>query len=354
MHVGATPEGPLEWLAFKLELAPLPIADTHVAFTAARAIMTGTSLGIFDAIARGARTAPSIARLCATDPRATRALLDCLVALGYLRHAPDRYTNSRRVEKWLLARSPASVRDKILFQSVEWNMLAKLEDFVRSGQGLDLHATLGAESFARYQDAMRSLAVRTAPAIARRLPVPRGAERVLDIGGSHGLHSVALCRLHPRLRSEVLELPAAVARAGETLAAEEMGGRVEHRVGDALEDDLGEGVYDVVLANNLVHHFTARQNRTLALRVARALRPGGIFVIGDLERRRAPRAGDALSGTMDLYFALTSTSGTWTVTSMRRWQRAASLAPRRPVRIAEMPGFVIQVATKPKRTTHDC
>lgn len=131
MHVGATPEGPLEWLAFKL--APLPIADTHVAFTAARAIMAGTSLGIFDAIARGARTAPSIAWLCATDPRATRALVDCLVALGYLHHAPGRYANSRRVEKWLLARSPASVRDKILFQSVEWNMLAKLEDFVRTG-----------------------------------------------------------------------------------------------------------------------------------------------------------------------------------------------------------------------------
>lgn len=350
MQVGARPEGALEWLTLQLDLAPVPIADTHVAFTAARAIMAGTSLGIFDAIADGERSAESIAAACGTDTRATGALVDCLVALGYLRLTNGRYENTRRVEKWLLARSPRSVRDKLLFQRVEWDLLAKLEDFVRTGRGLDLHATLGQEGWTLYQDAMRALAVDNAPAIARRIPLPRRAQRMLDIGGSHGLHSAALCRLHPALRSEVLELPAAMTRSRSLLEREGLGERVVHRAGDVLRDELGENAYDLVLVINLVHHFSEEQNRALSLRAARALRPGGLFVIGDIEKGAAPRDAGAIRGTMDLYFALTSTSGTWGLSTMREWQKAASLEPLRAIRLLQMPGFVLQLAQKPKRS----
>jgi 2-polyprenyl-3-methyl-5-hydroxy-6-metoxy-1,4-benzoquinol methylase len=350
MHVGARPEGTLEWLAYQLDLAPVPIADTHVAFTAARAIMAGTSLGIFDAIANGGHSAESIAAACGTDVRATRALVDCLSALGYLRFRNGRYDNTRRVEKWLLARSPRSVRDKLLFQRVEWDLLAKLEDFVRTGKGLDLHATLREDDWTLYQNAMRALAVDNAPAVARRIPLRRRAQHMLDIGGAHGLYSAALCRLHPRLRSEVLELPAAIPRASSLLEKEGLGDRVVHRAGDVLRDDLGANAYDLVLIMNLVHHFSEEQNRQLSLRVARALRPGGAFVIGDVEKKADPRAGGAISGTMDLYFSLTSASGTWPLSAMREWQKAAGLDPRRAVRLAQMPGFVLQPARKPSRS----
>ena len=109
-------------------------------------------------------------------------------------------------------------------------------------------------------------------------------------------------------------------------------------------------MYDLVLVINLVHHFSEEQNRELSCRVARALRPGGVFVIGDVEKRADPRAAGALNGTMDLYFALTSTSGTWPLSTMREWQKAASLDPRRAIRLQQMPGFVLQLARKPKRS----
>ncbi len=351
MKVGARPENALEWIAQKLDLAPTPIADTHVAFTAARAIMAGTSLGIFDAIANGARSDAEIASACRTDTRATRSLLDCLVSLGYLRFtAAGRYDNAKHVKKWLLVDAPRSVRDKLLFQRIEWTFLSRLEDFVRTGTGLDLHASLDEEGWRLYQDAMRALAANTAPAIARRIPVPRGAARMLDIGGSHGLHSVALCRRNPRLTSEILELPDAIPSSREILEREGLGDRVRHRTGDALREDLGANVYDVVLVSNLVHHFSSEQNEALARRVARALRPSGVFVIADFEKTKSPGAGGAIGGTMDLYFALTSTSGTWPVTTMRAWQRAAGLVALPVRRILEMPGTVLQIGRKPKRS----
>jgi SAM-dependent methyltransferase len=179
------------------------------------------------------------------------------------------------------------------------------------------------------------------------MPVPDGARDMLDIGGSHGYYSVALCRRHQGLRAVVLDLPQAVRHSAPLLAEEGMGDRVVHREGDALADDLGEESYDLVITAQLVHHFSAEQNRDLTNRIARALRPGGVYAI--LEEFRSPTPKDAgqVGALLDFYFALTSQSGTWSPEEMADWQRAAGLEPRRPIRFRTAPGAGIQAATKP-------
>jgi 2-polyprenyl-3-methyl-5-hydroxy-6-metoxy-1,4-benzoquinol methylase len=348
VKIGPRPENPAEWLALQLDLAPTPIADTQVAYTAARAIMAATTLGVFDAIAEGHTNAAAIAAACATDPRATTVLLDALVAIDYLRFRGGTYKNARHVTKWLLANAPCSLRAKLLFQRVEWDLLARLERFVKTGRSADLHANLGKHEQALYQDAMRALAASYAPAIADRLALPSSPARMVDVGGSHGLCSVALCRKHPSLRAEILELPEAIPDAAKILAREHMGARVRHRAGSALRGELGRDL-DLVLVVQLVHHFDGRQNAALARRAMRALKPGGVYAIADIERQKTPGAGGALGGTMDLYFALTSAAGTWSVEEMRRWQTAAGLRPRRPIRFPTLPGFVLQTASKQRR-----
>ncbi len=169
---------------------------------------------------------------------------------------------------------------------------------------------------------------------------------MLDIGGSHGYYSVALCRRHPDLRAIVLELPEAVAAAAPLLAAEGMGDRVIHRAGDALTQELGSDTYDVVLISQLVHHFSEDQNRALAQRVARALRPGGTYAIVDAFRPSSPKAAGQIGALLEFYFALTSQSGTWTPDEMAGWQRGAGMQPRRPIRFRTAPGVGAQVAIK--------
>jgi SAM-dependent methyltransferase len=170
---------------------------------------------------------------------------------------------------------------------------------------------------------------------------------MLDLGGSHGHFSVALCRANPGLRSVVLDLPAAVEHAAPLLAAEGMGERVVHRAGDALTDDLGEQAYDLILAFSLVHHFDAETNRALAARCARSLRPGGLYVIGDLPRPDPSNGASAQDLFYDLYFALTSRSGLWSAEEMAGWQRAAGLTPRKPMRLVMGMGPILQVGERP-------
>jgi 2-polyprenyl-3-methyl-5-hydroxy-6-metoxy-1,4-benzoquinol methylase len=228
-----------------------------------------------------------------------------------------------------------------------WEMLSGLEGFLRTGAALDIHRGQSDEAWSRYQRAMRSLAALSAAEVVKRLPLPSAARRMLDIGGAHGFYAVALCRKHAQLSATILDLPEAIVHAAPILAGEAMGRRIQHRAGDALAEDFGEQAYDLILISNLVHHFSGRQNRDLMARAVRALVPGGLLVIQDLIRPQSPNRGDQAAQVLNLFFALTSTSGTWTVEEIQAWLREAKLAVRRPVWLRSVPGAAQLVGVKP-------
>jgi SAM-dependent methyltransferase len=346
MKLGGIAQNPIERIGKALGLLPEPLLDTHVAMLLARAIMEGTRLGVFEALKDASLPAEEVAVRCGCDPQATRKLLDALAGCEYLRWEAGRYSLAPVARKWLLAESPRSVRDKMLWQLWEWGFVEKTGDYVRTGQPLAFHHEMGPEEWRDYQRAMKAIAVTWVPEAARRTPVPKGARELLDVGGSHGLLSVALCRRHPELRSVILDLPEAIEHAAPLLAEEGMGGRVVHRAGDVLTADLGTEAWDVILVANLVHHFDDATNRDLAKRIARALRPGGVYVIQELYRPGSPKEGGQIASLLDLYFALTSQAGTWSFAEMAGWQREAGLAPRKPVRFLTAPGNGQQSAVK--------
>ena len=346
MRLGAVPESPLEWLVLRLNLAPRPLLETQFAYTLGRVIMVATKLGVFDALARGPATGSEIATRCGTSPAATEKLLFALAGTEYVRAKDSRYALTRVSRKWLLRESRHSIADKLLLQFEEWEWVAGAEEYVRTGQPLELHGITDGQQWQLYQRGMRAMASAFAGEAVRRMPVPSDARQMLDIGGSHGYYSVALCRRHKRLRSVILELPQAVEHAAPLLAAEGMGDRVVHRAGDALVEDLGDHTYDLVLVSQLVHHFSDAENRDLARKVARALRPSGVYAVVDAFRSPTPKNAGQLVALLEFYFGLTSRSGTWAVEEIAEWQRQAGLAPRGPIRLRTAPGGGIQAAVK--------
>ena len=116
---------------------------------------------------------------------------------------------------------------------------------------------------------------------------------------------------------------------------------------NVLTDDLGVAVYDVVLIFSLLHHYDERTKRERMRLVPRALRPGGVVIIGDAIRPRSPSCASQTGTFFDFYFALTSQAGTWTFAEMAAWQGEAGLLPRRPMRLFTGPAMGLQVAMKP-------
>jgi SAM-dependent methyltransferase len=372
VRLGAVAESPLEWLALRSGRIPTPLVDTHLAFAWARTVMVATRLGVFEALADAATDAPTVASRCGSAPEPTRRLLDALTGMGYLRPAgADSYALPRSTRRWLTRASPDEVVDKVLFAFDEWRFVEHYERFVRTGESLDMHASFAGSgsgevapvgpaagtaedaangAWGRYQRGLYALSKISAAEVARRTPVPRGATRLLDVGGAHGRFAVALAERHPGLTATILDLPDALATWESSRAPGAAGARVHTQAGDVFATDLGEAAWDVVFLSQLSHHFDDDANRRLAAAVARALRPGGVYVIQDLVRPASPREARRarLGALLDLYFAATSGAGTATLGAMRAWQSAAGLTPRPPTWMRTLPGMVQQVGLKPR------
>ncbi len=345
MRIGVEPENLAERAVLAMGQVPTPLLVTHPVLLLARALMVATKYDMFEVLAPRALDAAGVANRCGTHAGATKTLLETLAKAEYVGIENGRFLLTPLTRRWLLKSSPRSLRDSLLFRFLEWDWIARLDDFIKHGTPLDFHAMMSTDEWQLYQRGMRSLARLAAPETVRRVRVPKGARRLLDVGGSHGYLSVVFCRRYPQLRAEVLDLPAAVEHAAPLLGAEDMGDRVVHRVGDARTEDLGHEVYDVILLAQLVHHFDAATNRDLVARLAHSLRPGGVLVVQEISGR-GERSGQ-LGGLSSLYFALTSHAGSWSFEEIASWQSDAGLIPRKPLWFRTLPDTGQQVAVKP-------
>jgi len=187
-----------------------------------QALLVAARIGLFEALEPEPRSAADLASDCDTDQSATEKLCNLLVGMRYLNKARSgEYGLTDDARRWLTG--PDSVIDSLLMKELEWRWLAGLETFVRSGTQRDIHESMSSDEWRLYQRGMRSNAGVIAPLVARRTPVPDGATELLDIGGSHGYYSVAICRRHEALRATVLDLPEAVQHARPLLEPSEWG-----------------------------------------------------------------------------------------------------------------------------------
>jgi hypothetical protein len=164
-------------------------------------------VGVFESLAGEPLAASKVAQRLGTDSSATDKLLTALRTLGYLRLKGQRYSLTPVARKYLLKESSRSVHDAILFRFIEWKWLEHLEDFVSTGKPLCIHEEMSNEAWDSYIRMTASGARVLAPEVADRTPMPGGARDMLDIGGSHGVYSVILCRRFPNLRATILDLP---------------------------------------------------------------------------------------------------------------------------------------------------
>jgi tRNA (cmo5U34)-methyltransferase len=102
------------------------------------------------------------------------------------------------------------------------------------------------------------------------------ATRVLELGTGTGETALRVQARHPEAAWVGID------------ASEAMLGRARERLPGAdlrrqrLEDELPSGPFDLVVSSLAVHHLDGPRKRDLFSRIARVLRPGGLFVLGDV------------------------------------------------------------------------
>jgi hypothetical protein len=340
MKFGPIPENLFERLALVAGCVPVPAIDALYGIMKTRSIMAGVRLGIFEAIGQGTRTAAALASALSLDEASLDLLLRTLAFAEYLEQRADGYALSPLARRTMLRDAPMSLVGFLEWNYTQWDLVAHLDAFVQTGRGAEFHRTLDdPQAWAHYQRAMFEITRHEAPRLVARVPVPRGARRLLDLGGSHGVLGATICRRHPPLRSTVVDLPAALPHARALAREAGIEDVVEHREGDALESELGAD-YDVAVVSKLLHHFKPADIARVLGRVRAALRSGGTIAIWETERsRRGSKVTDGDGAAF--FFAILSTGGTYSGEDYVTWLGEAGFGKVRVTRPRLLPGNML-------------
>jgi (2Fe-2S) ferredoxin len=317
-------------------VVPDELMGTVRAFQDSRVLLSAVELDFFTTVAHAepAATAGAVARACATDPRATLALLNALAAMDLLTKTGDAFFTTPKAKRFLVAGSKDDASMAIKHSLSLWLRWSTLTEVVRSGRPVASTemVKLGQDWTKPFIAAMHRNAGLRAPLVVRSVGAA-GVKRLLDVGGGSAAYSIAFAQTNPELCAEVFDLQTVLPLAEQNIAAAGLSGRVRVRVGDLRRDEFGQG-YDLILLSAICHMLDPAENQDLLARVQRALGTGGRVVIQDhvmQSDKTAPRAGALFAINM-----LVGTPGgsTYSEAEYRAWLGQAGFAEVNRVALA--------------------
>ncbi|WP_207494183.1 methyltransferase [Aridibaculum aurantiacum] len=341
MKLTTTAQNPLEWIAVKTGVAPEPVAVAHFGYLVSKFVLEAIDKGVFEAIGKRKVTANDIATACKLNTTAVEKLLRLFASMGLVITSPPHFALTAKAKKWLLKDSPSSLYWLLLFdQKVCFEWMNYASTFLETGKGLQYHDSFTTEQWFYYQKAMEAVAKNAAREITRRVPSFSAPTQMLDIGGSHGLYAAAFCKKYASLKATILDLPAAVEQAQHMDRDPQVSARLSYTAGNILHDEIGSNKYDFILLASVAHHFTEEENKLVAQKVQAALKPGGYFTIMEVvSPGQIKKNEDMLGAIGDIFFALSSTSGTWSKDDIQQWMKEAGLNVVKKSTFLFLPGY---------------
>jgi SAM-dependent methyltransferase len=252
------------------------IANGYKAF---QVLTHAVELKLFDWLEKNApATREEISSAMNINGMFMRSYLQALADMGMLTSEDDRYRNSGAASAVLVSSSPryqGGWLKSISAGHSKWDNLgatlmkdAPPKGTSVSGPGREFIQALG-------QRSLRG----ELQAVAHAVQAWDGfssARRLLDVGGGHGLHAIALCQANAGLKAIVLDKPPVTDFTREYIEEYRMADQVGVQGGDVTEDDFGSG-YDIVIISHLLYKFR-KDLPAIFRRVAECLNPGGLLV----------------------------------------------------------------------------
>jgi hypothetical protein len=337
-----------EQVLFVLNRLPVPIFDAFAAVLLGKALMVCKSYGVFEVLHGSRHSAAELGEKVGLSTPGMEVLLRTLEAGGYVKRKGNHYQNSRAAERWLIRKSPHHLGNLVHYFDSLFSRWDHLAETAQRGEPVKPYFEYFREKdWETYTYGMMGLARLLMPEVLRVIQVPRTARRLLDIGGSHGLYSVELCRIHRGLKAEVLDLHE-VSKVGQRITQDfQMASRVVHRSGDFKKDNFGSG-YDIVLAFNVIHGLKRSENSSLMKKISEALDGGGTLFIMDQVRDRT--SSSSLSRLIPAAVGLNLFNeiggDAYTFGEIRGWCAEAGFVDCR-VKKLRVPGVAIIQARKP-------
>jgi 2-polyprenyl-3-methyl-5-hydroxy-6-metoxy-1,4-benzoquinol methylase len=273
------------------------------AFRQARVLLTANNFMVFDHLEKP-QSSISIATKLKIDPRATGILLDALAGLGFLKKQSNKYQNTNLAFQFLVSGRPHYQGHIMRHAETLWQNWSALDEIVKTGKpGRKAHDH---EAFIL---GMHDLALLKVNKVLKAIGL-KGVETALDLGGGPGTYSIEMAKkgievtlfdrpetveiakklidkipLNPPLpkgESSPLSRPTVGALSWVRGVFPTLKKNINFIQGDFIHDDIRKG-YDLILASQIVHANSEKDNIILLKKCKKALNKNGRIVIQEFQ-----------------------------------------------------------------------
>jgi ubiquinone/menaquinone biosynthesis C-methylase UbiE len=248
----------------------------------------------FTLIHRGFQTADEVAREAGTDPRATRIVLDSLIASALVEKKDRRYTLLPMSEAFLVRGKPSYIGDFRHVALALWEGMAQLRESLKTGKPLSRMDT--GRELRVWEKLVIGIIPIAEPAAQTlcdvfRIGVDRKGLRVLDIAGGSSIFGMTILARDPSAQVTQLDWPNVNAVAKKLNRKRGLEGKIRFIDGEHRSATIETNYYDLVVASNFCRFESPSGNQELFRKAYGALKPGGSFVVNDFlpnEERTGP------------------------------------------------------------------
>ena len=245
-------------------------------------MMTAVEMGVFNQL-KDFRSSDEVADTLETHPDNTRRFLDALATIDLVEKTDGMYRNHPIAQSFLTEDSPVNLGP--MFQlMLKWSIdpLDNLHKLVKDGP-MPSESSEDFDSEALWARSAKDSAAwalgemgRKIGRIVSKLPGFPGFQKMLDLGGGHGIFALYIVNAHPEMKGIVFDRPAVLEVAKGFIQQYGMTGRVDVKAGDYMADDLGSD-YDLIWASATLN-FAKDRIDELVSKIFDSLKPGGYFI----------------------------------------------------------------------------
>jgi ubiquinone/menaquinone biosynthesis C-methylase UbiE len=313
----------------KESLSPRPLMRILGDFGNSKILNAAIEYDFFTHIHGGKHASEEIARAAGTDARATRIVLDGLIALALLEKRQGKYFLAPTSEAFLVRGKPGYMGDFRHVALALWDGMGQLIQTLKTGKPLSRMDTITElEVWEKLVLGIIPVAEPVAKALCNILGI--GAQRkglhVLDIAGGSSIFGMTILGRDQTAQVTQLDWPNVNEVAKKVNRERGLKGKIRFVDGEFRTAKIEENFYDLAIASNFCRFESPEGNQELFRAAFGALKPGGILAINDFlpdEERTGP--------TFPLRFSvytLTHTPGgeCWTLSQFTDWLKKAGFA----------------------------
>lgn len=285
---------------------PAQMLQIITGYWISQAVGTAARLGVSDQLADGPRKSSEVAEAVGADPLNLFRLMRMLASIGVFTMDQQERFGLTPLGDTLRSGVPGSVRDFAVAETTpgHWLPWGKMYEAIKTGKPM-CQPTLGMELFDWYSKnpeegeyfngAMGNLSAAVSAEVTRVYDFSR-VQKVVDVGGSHGILLAAILKANPHARGILFDLPHVTATARESLNSQGIGERCEVVTGNFFES-VPPGA-ELHVLKQIIHDWSDSECATILRNCHQALKPNGKVLL--VEMIVPPDNSPSMAQPMDL------------------------------------------------------